>query len=378
MTDHSNWIVTKTDTAPKALAAAASVFTVANGYLSLKGNLLEYRSGPLPSTIINGVYDVADMVALIRPTKHERRYLDPEYFDDAAPSPSVANLPNPLYVQVLVDGEEISFTRGEITGFRQDCDLRAGVYSYGYDYRDTRGRTTRVRMERFCDMTNTHRAWLRYSITPLDYSAGISIRTGIDGTIVSNLQGDRQFEVVKSEVIGDRCFHRVRTLDRGIDVDVAVANLINTTSMVTHVIEDRRVYNTFAVAASAGKPIILDKCISISSSEDARHGVECDGRDLSASVSLVFDRARADQADWWRQTWERVDVQIEGDDLAQLYLRFCLFHLMSAAPRHTDKLSVPCKLITGEYYQGNTFYDTDLYIEPFYLFTKSVSPVASQ
>ncbi|MGB9618863.1 MAG: hypothetical protein ACPL7K_00460, partial [Armatimonadota bacterium] len=61
--NHANWTVVKTDTAPRALASANSVFTVSNGYLSLKGNLLEYRQGPLPSTFINGVYDVADMVA---------------------------------------------------------------------------------------------------------------------------------------------------------------------------------------------------------------------------------------------------------------------------------------------------------------------------
>ena len=38
-----------------------------------------------------------------------------------------------------------------------------------------------------------------------------------------------------------------------------------------------------------------------------------------------------------------------GDDVAQRNLRFCMLHLMSAAPRHSDRLSVPCKLLTGEY-----------------------------
>ncbi len=370
MTGNSTWAVTKTDTAPKALASACSIFTVANGYLSLKGNLLEYRPKPLPSTIVNGVYDLADMVAFIRPTKHERRYLDPEHFDSATPSPSVANLPNPLYVQVFVDGEEISFTRGEIADFRQEYDLRAGVYSYGYDYKDSRGRTTRISMRRFCDMTHVHRAAMRYSITPMDYSGKITIRSGIDGTVVSNLRGDKQFEVVEREVRGSMCTLRSRTLDRGIGVETAVANVFDRQVEMSGVVEDERVYTVTTVDASAGAAITLDKYMVVATTEDARHGVTCHaGGELADMVSQGFEPAEAENEEWWRKTWDRVDVQIEGDDLAQLYLRFCLFHLMSAAPRHTDKLSVPCKLLTGEYYQGNTFYDTDLYIEPFYVFT---------
>ncbi|MGB9618862.1 MAG: glycosyl hydrolase family 65 protein, partial [Armatimonadota bacterium] len=303
-------------------------------------------------------------------TKHERRYLDPEYFDDATPSPSVANLPDPLFVRAFVEGEEISFTRGEVIGFRQEYDLRSGIYSYAYDYRDSHGRTTRIRMERFCDMTNVHRAAMRYSLTPLNYSGRIVYRTGIDGSVVSNLQRDKQFQVVGREVRGNTCLLEARTIARGIGVTAATANVFNCPVDAQGIIEDERVYIEASAEGRSGQEIVLDKYIVLASTEDARHQVVCDVcRELSEMTPAGVDRIRADQADWWRRTWDLVDVRIEGDDLAQLYLRFCIFHLMSAAPRHTDKLSVPCKLLTGEYYQGNTFYDTNLYIVPFYVFT---------
>ncbi|HPP76113.1 MAG TPA: hypothetical protein PLU88_13400, partial [Armatimonadota bacterium] len=79
----NKWSIIKTDTSEKALASASSVFTISNGYLALKGNLLENRSELYSTTILAGVFDEADMVAFIRPTKYKRRYLDPEYFDDA-------------------------------------------------------------------------------------------------------------------------------------------------------------------------------------------------------------------------------------------------------------------------------------------------------
>lgn len=362
-----NWLVSKTDASEAAIESTNTVFTVSNGYLALKGNLLENRRGAYPTTILAGVFDQADMVAFLRPAKEERRYLDPDYFDDAGPSPSVANLPNPLFVKVFVEGIELTFPRGIISDFRQDYDLRTGVYSYQYDHHGRDGKRTHVEMARFADMRNVHCALMRCSLTPLNYSGRITIQSGIEGAIRSNLKKDKQFEVVEAGGDdGNRCFMQARTIARGIEIRIAVANVLPSAGYT--MVEDEAVYNVFEIDAREGQTIVLDKHMVISSSEDGRHSVECDLRgELQRSVALGFDRACGEQRESWREIWEKVDVEIEGDDRAQLYLRFCLFHLMSAAPRHTDKLSVPCKLLTGEHYQGTTFYDTDLYIEPVYL-----------
>lgn len=373
LTHDTGWLVTKTDADQSAIESANTVFTISNGYMALKGNLLENRQGAYPTTLIAGVFDQADMMAFIRPTKHERRYLDPEYFDGAAPSPSVANLPDPLFVRVFLDGKELSFSRGAITGFRQVLNLREGIYRYEYDHQAPDGKVTRTRMERFCDMRNVHRAVMRYSLTPLNYSGRITIRSGIDGSVRSNLKGDRQFAVVHADGWGDSgCGMQVRTIARGIEVSVAVGNLLSAAAaqVADTAVEDEAVYNVFDVYAQQGQEIVLEKHIALASSEDARHGAECDPvEEVQRSMEVGFVRACEEQRAFWRETWDRMDVEIGGDSLAQLYLRFCLFHVMSAAPRHTDKLSVPCKLLTGEHYQGTTFYDTDLYIEPGYLFT---------
>ncbi len=367
-TNTRTWIVTKTETDSHSIGNANTVFTTANGYLSLKGSLLEDRSGTYPTTILAGVFDVADMIAFIRPTKHERRYLDPEFFDDAKPSPSVANLPDPLFIQVFVEGVELSFRRGNIDSFAQHYDMRTGLYTYEYILEQPNGRKTKISASRFADMSRVHTVAMRYSVTPINYSGRITIRSGIDGSVRSNLQKDRQFDVLEASGDDGKCFVHAKTLARGIDVNILVETVMQ--NPLRTVVEHERVYSVFETNAEEGRTVTIDKHIAISSSEDVRHGVECDIQtELEESVSLGFDSALKRQEAAWRELWDRCDVQIEGDDLVQLYLRFCLFHLLSAAPRHTDKLTVPCKLLSGEHYQGTVFYDTDLYIEPFYLFT---------
>lgn len=373
MSQDECWVVTRTDTTPEAIAASNTIFTISNGYLALKGNLAEDASGAQPSTFINGVFDLADMVAFIRPTKHERRYLDPEHFDAAGPSPSIANLPNPLLVRVFVDGNEISFRRGKVCDFVQNYDLRTGVYSYSYTYETADGKRTRIRMERACDMVNIHRAYMRYSVTPLNHSGAVTLRSGIDGGVRSNLQNDRQFEVLEAFCKDSGVsFLRAKTLARGIDVQVCVADEFRGLAPRGggRFVEHEAVYHSYELEASPRQPVILDRYIVLGSSEDARHGADCDvPAELDAMSAGGMESVVQSNRQWWSDAWERFDVQIDGDETAQLYLRFCLFHVMSAAPRHTDRLSVPCKLLTGEHYQGTTFYDTDLYTEAFYTFT---------
>ncbi|MBU0616982.1 MAG: hypothetical protein KKI02_04640, partial [Planctomycetes bacterium] len=126
----------------------------------------------------------------------------------------------------------------------------------------------------------------------------------------------------------------------------------------------------YECAPAKGETATIERCVVLASSEDARHGIAVDlGQELAAAAQQGFDGALAEQRAVWERLWDRADVQIDGDEQAQRYLRFCLCHLIAAAPRHSDRLSVPVKLLTGEYYQGNTFWDTDLYIVPFYTFT---------
>ncbi|MBN1917827.1 MAG: glycoside hydrolase family 65 protein [Verrucomicrobia bacterium] len=363
--------------------AHASVFTIANGYMAFKGDLaeerglLEERNGRHAATLINGVFDTADMIGQIPVSKHERRYLDEDYFDGAGPSPSVANLPNPLAVRVFVGDDELVFERGRITRFSRTYELDRGLYGYAYTHTDCRGRKTRIAMQRFCDMANVHRAFMRYSVTPLNYSGTVRIMSGIDAAVRSNLTGDRQIDVVGGwPVSRDKAslLMEARTAHTGIHVKLAVRNVFARKPFASPLVLSSAdsLFALYEFRARPNNEIRLDKTVIVACERDTDLAVY---RDAAASLGhaqsdpVGFDAVLDANAGWWRDTWKRLDVTIHGDKKAQLALRFCLFHLMCAAPRHADAASVPCKLLTGEHYQGTTFYDTDLYIEPVFTFT---------
>jgi trehalose/maltose hydrolase-like predicted phosphorylase len=366
------WTVVKKEHDAESRRAHASVFTIANGYMALKGDLLEERGERYPTTFINGVFDVADMIGQIRVSKHERRYLDENYFDGAGPSPSIANLPNPLAVRVFVGDDEIVFERARISGFQRAYDLALGRYSYEYVYADAAGRRTRIQMLRACDMEHTHCAAMHYSITPLNYSATIRIMSGVDGDVRSNMTGDRQVEIISSIASRDKrtLLLEARTAHTGIGVKLAVQDRFSRKSNTKPTIlsTGRAIWALHEFRARRNQPIALEKSIVVACSNDNDPSAYNDPAQYVRKKVHVASVLEFDDL-WWRAAWKRLDVRIEGDATAQLALRFCLFHLMCAAPRHADAMSIPCKLLSGEHYQGTTFYDTDLYIEPVLTFT---------
>lgn len=376
MATNVDWIITNTRCDAAALAQHRSVFAVSNGMLGLSGHVIGDCDGPWPLTIVNGVYDELDMFGQLRASPGPRPWLDERYFDSAGRSPAVAALPDPLHVRIFVGGREIAFNCGKIVQFEQSLLLRSGVYAYVFDYCDEAGRTTRVESQRFAMLGDLRRVYMRLVVTPRDHDAPIRIVSGIDGTVRSNLTRERQFEVVERTADAEgRCGLAVRTPARGHVVRMTVDHHVEdgTPTAVRPVAAADSACVEYEFEGAAGRRVVLDRAVAI----DPNPARECGGpttgvegsevRHPSPGVVEPFPDALHANHEAWQALWKRADIQIDGDPEAQRYIRFCLFHLLAAGPRG-EAGCVPVKLLTGQYYQGNTFYDTDLYIVPFYTF----------
>ena len=71
----------------------------------------------------------------------------------------------------------------------------------------------------------------------------------------------------------------------------------------------------------------------------------------------------------WANRWTRCDVTIRGDPDAQRAVRFASYHLNSAADPINDRVSIGARALTGEDYRGHVFWDTEIFLLPFYSFT---------
>ena len=77
----------------------------------------------------------------------------------------------------------------------------------------------------------------------------------------------------------------------------------------------------------------------------------------------------ADHEVAWSERWRSSEVEIEGDPAARTALRFALYHLNGAANPDDEHVSIGARALTGDDYLGHVFWDTEIYLLPFYTLT---------
>ena len=119
-----------------------------------------------------------------------------------------------------------------------------------------------------------------------------------------------------------------------------------------------------------GQSVCFQRCVAI-----VRGGIK--DPDPATEAQDKLNRARglgwrgvvaAHEAAWISRWWHS-DVEVDGDADAQLALRFALYHLNSAANPADERVSIGARALTGDDYHGHVFWDTEIFLLPFYTLT---------
>ena len=135
--------------------------------------------------------------------------------------------------------------------------------------------------------------------------------------------------------------------------------------------------------AELGSRYRLDKLVAVATSRDGGDPVARSRAHLDSIRAGGLDTAlEAHEHAWarrwslaantaaWAKEWARTDVEIDGDDEAQIAVRFNLFQMLIAAPRHDDRVNIGAKTLSGFGYRGHSFWDTEIFMLPFFILTE--------
>jgi trehalose/maltose hydrolase-like predicted phosphorylase len=107
--------------------------------------------------------------------------------------------------------------------------------------------------------------------------------------------------------------------------------------------------------------------------------VRTDALDLDPGPPARDQLGLAQRAGWrgvvsaheaaWTSRWLCSDVTIVGDADAQHALRFAVYHLNGAVNPFDERVSIGARALTGDDYHGHVFWDTEIFLLPFYILT---------
>ncbi|HIQ00328.1 TPA: beta-phosphoglucomutase [Candidatus Bipolaricaulota bacterium] len=349
----STWLVEAGD--ELSPQARETVLAVGNGYLSTRGTYEEKHPGELRATLINGVYDPV-----------------PIYFTE------LANCPDWTRVELEVEGERFSPGSGRVLTEGRTLDLRDGVLRRRVRWRTPRGQQVEIQTMRFASLAEPHLCLQSYAVTPLTEEVQVRLEVPLEAA-----PGNpglpplpevplNHWEVLASDAEGRQVHLLLRTRRSGIELAASLGVRI-------HGVPEERVEVqawsgpcpglSLTVRLSPGETLQVAKFVAYATSLETSAPLPCSRAQLAGAGEKGVAELLSEHRAAWGRLWARCDVEIAGDELAQRAVRFNLYQLLIAAPYHTDRASIPAKALTGFGYRGHVFWDTDVFMLPFFALT---------
>jgi trehalose/maltose hydrolase-like predicted phosphorylase len=119
-----------------------------------------------------------------------------------------------------------------------------------------------------------------------------------------------------------------------------------------------------------GQVVCFERSVAVARSDTQGLDPGSGARDkLGISLHIGWRGVLAEHEAAWASRWRCSAVEVDGDEAAQQALWFALYHLNSAANPADERVSVGARALTGDDYHGHVFWDTEIYLFPFYILT---------
>jgi beta-phosphoglucomutase family hydrolase len=297
----------------------------------------------------------------------------------------LVNFPNWLALQFRIgEGDWFDARSVRLLSYRQELDLRRGLLLRCIRFEDGRGRQSTLEERRLVSMGTMHLGALELALTADNWTAGVTVRSAIDGRVVNagarlyREFNNKHLEPLEGQVFEEDSVHLlVRTSQSNLHVAQAVRTQVFKNGQRLDVrrrtIEERSyIAQELTVDLEQGETLVLEKLASLHSSRDPATS-EC-GLQAKKAVSRArdFDAELMSHRHAWQHLWHQFDVHIEPAAHGfmvnvPMLLRLHMFHLLQAVSPNSIGLDigVPARGWTGEAYQGHVFWD-ELFIFPFF------------
>lgn len=345
-----------------------SLFCLTNGYLGTRGSYEEGTVKSLPCTFVNGVFDKSE--TFMR---------------------ELANLPNWLGIRLYVEKELIGIENCSILEFSRVLDMKHAMLVKRFLLEDKKGRQTLVEGIRFVSRANVHRMAVKLYVTPINYDGIIEVENIVDGSVINFADAPR-FKVKHTYLVANE-----RLTETGVYIECATRDnhlhvgtgaFLDAERNGKSVIKTRQFYafgeQTIEFQdfdAEQGVTTEITKYASIYTERDLpKYELHSAVKnEIDAFVERGFEQELAEHFKVYEEMWKEADIQIQGDFDLDRAVRFNIFHLMSTGNEHDDRVNVGAKLLHGEEYGGHAFWDTELFMLPFfaYVFPKTAKNLES-
>jgi len=365
---------------PPFLAVTETFFSTANGYLGMRGSFEEGSPVFQSGTFVNGFYDSWPIV------------YGEEAYGFAKTGQTIVNVTDSKIIKLYVDDEPFYLPTANLLSFERALNMRSATLDREILWETPSGKQVSIKSRRLVSLQHRHLAAIHYEVMLLNAEAPIVISSEMvteHGDVTG--QGGEEDPRVAKGFRGRVLLPRLNYVN---DRRTVLGYVTNNSKMslacgVDHAFDTECPYSyksdcsedsgkvVFSVDAKPRVPIHLSKYITYHTSRRPQPEELCERaeRTLDRAVRDGFYELLSGQEQYMDDFWRRSDIQVSSSAHAkwtttemQQAIRFNLFHILQATGR-AEGAGIPAKGLTGEGYEGHYFWDTEIYVLPFLIYT---------
>ena len=357
----STWQVYQWDAEPLACRKFESILCQGNGYMGVRAATEEQGEKTVRYTLVAGTFD--------RMTAKNTNEL-PNSADTTA-------------LTLRADGIDLALTEDNHEAHCRYLDLHDGVLHRSFVWMPRQNLKLQVTTERFVSLDQRHVLGQQVVIKALDGDCRLTLGSGIRG---GKRYGEEHFLDMESRLEKSFMQYAETTHQSGItfvtscNVNVTLTDEAGTRAVETEVsLEADSITASCTIDLTCGQTVTLQKLCRIATTRDNDFSCKDDwDRDVlirreqeqMAQLCLrSYEDILSSSRKAWDDLWARKDITIDGCDADLLAYRFAVYHLTIMSPVHDNRMNIGAKGLSGKGYFGHTFWDTEIYMLPFFIWT---------
>jgi alpha,alpha-trehalose phosphorylase len=374
------WNIIEKRFCPEFLAQTETMLALGNGYIGMRGCPEEGGPAEENSTLINGFYETRPIV-----------YAE-EAYGFAKTGQTILDVTDSKIVKLFVDDEPFWLPDAILLSYDRRLNMKSGTLDREVLWETPAGKQVRIASHRLVSFPNRHVAAISYSVTVLNADAFVVISSEMSApepTLSHNGNDPRQAKAFQARVLHprmnyakDRRILLCHATERSrLMVACGTESMLESVSPHDYKVAHNENFGQVAFTAQLRREgtVQLTKYIVYHTSRTAT------SEELCGRAEWTLDRVRAQgfpqllaaQEEYLDDFWRRSDVRVRDlreDHLKrstveiQQAIRFNLFHILQASAR-AENTGIPAKGMTGRAYEGHYFWDTEIYLLPFLVYT---------
>ncbi|MFO7850530.1 MAG: beta-phosphoglucomutase [Spirochaetia bacterium] len=364
------WKIIETGFSPDTMAEGESIFALANGHIGIRGAFEEGTKSWNRGVYLNGFYEERPIVY------GEKAYGFPEH------GQTMLGVADGSKVEIKVNGMPLNLAEGTVTSYKRELDMREGVLRRTFTWTAPRGEELTFCFERIVSLSRIKGAAIRISIELAEGTAELSFLSSLDGTKTEQVDnndprvgapfGEDVLLYSGHETKEEKLYLEGRTVNSHLSFAAAADHCVEGLLDIKResLKGKREVGVLFTGTIKAGEEVGLSKFIAYDkcTSDNNETLYPTVFREVEELKERGFNFLLSEQAAYLCEFWKCSDVEIEGDSALQQGIRFNIFNLLQSVGKD-GRTSIAAKGLTGDGYEGHYFWDTEIYVLPFFIYT---------